>query len=117
MNNNTQSNNTHKNRNDNNYNLDNHHTQLLRSRSTIYGDPRENHRAIAMAWATLLHPHAKKIANLEPIPEHTVALMMAMFKLCRSRRVFHADNYDDARVYLGFAEQWQGEGERHTDNE
>lgn len=94
----------------NEFNLDTHHTNLFRERCQIYGDPRENHRAIALAWAALLHPHAEKIANLEPIPEHTIALMMAMFKLCRSRRAFQQDNYDDARVYLGFAQRWQAEG-------
>lgn len=101
----------------NEFNLDEHHAQILRDRAQIYGDPRDNHRAIALAWAAMLHPHAQKIASLQPIPEHTVALMMAMFKLCRSRRAFHRDNYDDARVYLGFAEKWQEEDEEQVEQQ
>lgn len=76
-------------------------------RQKVYGDPRENHRMIAMAWAGLLKPHVEAINNVQPIPEWTVALMMASLKNLRMRNVFHQDNYDDARIYLSFAEEWQ----------
>ena len=85
--------------------------RIVRKRANIYGDPRENHRAIASCWAGLLAPHAESIARLEPLPEHVVALMMSMFKLCRMRMCYHEDNYDDARVYLSFAQAWQEEEE------
>jgi hypothetical protein len=76
-------------------------------RQKVYGDPRENHRGIAMAWAGLLQPHAPAIARGDPIPDWTVALMMAALKLNRMRLTFKQDNYDDIRNYLEFAEQWQ----------
>lgn len=76
-------------------------------RQKVYGDPKENHRGIAMMWACLLQPHAESIARLEPIPEHVVALMMTCLKVNRCRRVYHEDNYADAYSYLGFAEDWQ----------
>lgn len=85
--------------------------RIKHDRQAVYGDPRENHRGIAQAWAGLLQPHAEAIKAGDPIPEWTVALMMAAMKLNRMRRVFHEDNFDDARVYLGFVEQWQKGGE------
>ena len=77
------------------------------ARGRIYGDPRENHRGIAQAWAGLIQPHWRWIGEGKPLPEHTVAMMMATLKMNRMRRVYHQDNYDDLRVYLGFAEEWQ----------
>lgn len=82
---------------------------LKRERQKVYGDPRENHDGIAKMWACLLQPHAEAIARQEPIPAATVALMMAALKINRCRRVFHQDNYDDARCYLDFAEEFQRE--------
>ena len=82
---------------------------IVAEREKVYGDPRASHEAIAMGWASLLQPWAKQIARLEPVPPHVVALMMASLKIHRSRHVFHEDNYDDAHVYLGFAEKWQRE--------
>lgn len=73
----------------------------------MYGDPEENHHGIAMMWACLLQPWADKISRMEPLPTHVVALMMAALKLNRMRRVYKKDNYDDLKVYLGFAEEWQ----------
>lgn len=85
--------------------------QLKASRQEVYGDPRENHRGIAQMWACLLQPHAEAVARMEPLPEHVVGLMMVALKLNRMRRRFKQDNYDDLRVYLQFAEQWQKERE------
>jgi hypothetical protein len=89
------------------YGLSEDQARISYERRKVYGDPRDNHRGIAMAWAGLLQPHAERIARLEPIPEHVVALMMAALKLNRMRNVYHADNYDDASVYFGFAQAWQ----------
>ena len=80
---------------------------LKTERGKIYGDARENHRGIAQMWAPLLAPHAEAIADLQPIPEWTVALLMAALKVARCRLVFHEDNYDDAANYLDFAHAWQ----------
>ncbi len=82
---------------------------IKKARQRIYGDPRENHRGIAQAWAGLLQPHARAIGRGEPLPEHVVALLMAAMKLNRMRRVFHQDNYDDLANYLAFARAWQCE--------
>lgn len=76
-------------------------------RRKVYGEPLDNHRGIAQMWAPLLQPHAVAITNGDPIPAWTVALLMAALKLDRMRLVYHADNYTDAAVYLGFAEEWQ----------
>jgi len=42
-----------------------------------------------------------------PLPDWLVELMMVQFKCQRSARVYHGDNYVDARAYLQFAEQDQ----------
>lgn len=94
------------------YNLDERQARIAQTRSRTYGDPRENHQAIAQAWSGLLQPHAHALANMEPLPEHVVALMLAMLKVCRARIRYHEDNYDDACVYLGFAHAWQREHEQ-----
>lgn len=80
---------------------------LKAERQEVYGDPIENHKGIAQMWACLLQPHAERIARMEPLPEHVIALMMVGLKLNRMRRRYKQDNYDDLRVYLGFAEGWQ----------
>ena len=83
-------------------------------RQKVYGDPRENHKGIAQMWACLLQPHAEAIAKMEPLPEHTVAMMMAALKLNRMRRVFHQDNYDDLTAYISFAREWQKDHDSKT---
>lgn len=83
--------------------------EIKRDRQAIYGDPRENHEGIAAAWAGLLQPWWVEIAEGTPVPPHVVALLMAALKMNRMRRVYHADNFDDIRVYLEFAEKWQKE--------
>ena len=86
--------------------------EIRKERQVVYGPPEENHRGIAQMWACLLQPWADRIANMEPLPPHVVALMMVALKLNRSRRKFKADNYDDLIVYLKFAREWQ---ERHDE--
>jgi len=78
-------------------------------RRKVYGDPFVNHTGIAMGWAGLLQPWAAKIAAMEPLPPHVVALMMATLKTNRMRQAFKEDNYIDASVYLAFARAWQKE--------
>lgn len=41
------------------------------------------------------------------MPSHLVELMMVAFKINRSVRVFHPDNYVDLRAYADFAEHAQ----------
>jgi hypothetical protein len=86
-----------------------HLDEIIAERQKVYGEPKQNHQFIAQAWTGLLHPHAEAIARGEPVPAHTVALMMAALKVDRMRLTFHQDNFDDAEVYLKFAQQWQKE--------
>lgn len=83
-------------------------------RRQVYGDPYQNHYGIAQSWAGLLQVWAPRIARGEPIPPHVVALMMAALKTNRCRLQFHKDNYDDANVYMtfaqGFQQRWEREG-------
>ena len=88
--------------------------EIKAERQKVYGDPRENHKGIAQMWACLLQPHAEAIAKMEPLPEHTVAMMMAALKLNRMRRVFHQDNYDDLTAYISFAREWQKDHDSKT---
>lgn len=86
-------------------------TTIQHDRQAIYGDPVENHRGIAMQWAPMLQPHWEAIRDMQALPPHVVALLMALVKVNRMRRVFHADNYDDAQIYLNtFAREWQEKG-------
>lgn len=82
-------------------------SQIRTERAAVYGDPLENHRGIALAWAPLLHAHREAVARMEPLPEWVISLMMAQLKLLRMRYVYHEDNFPDARNYLKFTEEWQ----------
>lgn len=86
--------------------------EIKSERQKVYGEPRENHRGVANAWAGLLQPHWEAIRRGDPIPEWTVALLMVALKTNRMRRVYHADNFQDLRAYLDFAEEWQGDSEK-----
>jgi hypothetical protein len=81
--------------------------QVKHDRQTIYGDPRENHTGIAQAWAGILQPWHEEIRRGDALPPHVVALLMVLLKANRMRRVFHKDNYVDARAYMDFAQEWQ----------
>lgn len=76
-------------------------------RAAVYGDPRENFRGIAMAWAPLLYPHRELIARMEPVPVWVPTQMMSVFKILRMSHTYHWDNFPDARNYLKFTEEWQ----------
>ncbi len=79
---------------------------LEAERGKVYGDPKLSHTNIGLSWTGLLQQHYG-IALDHPIPPELVALMMTTFKCQRSARVYHADNYDDGRVYLDFAQRFQ----------
>lgn len=87
-----------------------HLAAIRAERGKVYGEPRANHQGIAMMWAPMLEPHWQAIKDQKPLPEHVVALLMALLKIDRMRLTFHADNYDDCANYLGFARQWQSGG-------
>lgn len=83
---------------------------VIKERGIVYGDPRTSHRNIGLAWTGLLQQHYG-IQLDHPLPSWLVAQMMVVLKVNRAARVFKADNYLDLKVYAGFAEEWQGNGE------
>lgn len=79
---------------------------LVAERGKVYGDPKLSHINIGLSWTGLLQQHYGIVLD-HPLPPALVALMMTTFKAQRAARVFHQDNYDDLRVYAGFAETFQ----------
>ena len=78
----------------------------IKQRGTVYGEAHLSHENIGLAWTGILQQHFG-IRLDHPIPAHVVELMMVSFKVQRSARVFHADNYVDLRAYAKFAEHAQ----------
>lgn len=80
--------------------------ETIQQRSAIYGEPHLSHENIGLCWTAALQQHYG-IQLPHVIPSHIVELMMCQFKLQRSMRVFHEDNYIDLRAYAKFAEHNQ----------
>lgn len=78
----------------------------IAERGKVYGDARLSHENIGLSWTGLIQQHYG-IRLDHPLPASLVAQMMVTFKMQRAARVFHADNYLDAGVYMGFAEDFQ----------
>lgn len=78
----------------------------IEERGKVYGDPYESHKNIGLSWTGLLQQHYG-ITLPHPLPASLIAQMMTTFKVQRSCRVYKDDNYLDARVYNGFAEEFQ----------
>lgn len=75
-------------------------------RGKVYGEPHHSHKNIGLAWTGLIQQHYGIVLD-HPLPHWLVEQMMVQFKVHRSARVFHADNYIDANAYLRFAEHGQ----------
>lgn len=75
-------------------------------RASVYGEPHLSHANIGLGWTGLIQQHYG-IKLDHPLPAFLVELMMASFKLARSTRKFHDDNYLDAANYLRFARHAQ----------
>jgi hypothetical protein len=75
-------------------------------RGKVYGESELSHENIGLAWTGILQQHYG-IRFPESIPAWLVEHMMVQFKIQRSARVFHQDNFDDAKNYLEFAERDQ----------
>lgn len=71
---------------------------IAERRKEVYGDYREMHQAMAEAWGAFL---GIKMNSWQ------AAGLMVLFKILRARKVYHQDNYDDARNYLWFMEKMQ----------
>lgn len=80
--------------------------KLEADRGKVYGDPSHSHTNIGLSWTALIQQHYG-ITLDHPLPNWLVAQMMVNFKMQRSSRVFHQDNYDDAEVYADFARRFQ----------
>lgn len=80
--------------------------KTITERGKVYGDPYQSHQNIGLAWTGLIQQHYG-IKLDHPLPASLVAQMMVQFKMQRSARVFHADNYIDAHAYTKFAEEFQ----------
>lgn len=81
----------------------------IKERGKIYGDPALSHHNIGLSWTGLIQQHYGVRLD-HPLPAWLVELMMVAFKVHRASRVFHADNYVDAKAYLRFAEEDQEKG-------
>ena len=76
-------------------------------RGIIYGDPKISHRAIGYGIRGVLQ-NAWHDIEVPEIPDHLVALILAVFKTCRAARpTYHSDSYDDNHVYLDFSERFR----------
>ena len=78
----------------------------IQERGKVYGEPHHSHANIGLSWTGLIQQHYG-ITLPAPLPAHLVELMMVAFKVQRSARVFHGDNYVDLRAYAAFAEHAQ----------
>lgn len=78
----------------------------IAERGKVYGDPYDSHENIGLCWTALIQQHYG-LTLAKPIPASLVAQMMVSFKMQRSAKVFHEDNYVDAHAYAKFAEEFQ----------
>lgn len=78
----------------------------IAERGKVYGDPKDSHTNIGLAWTGLIQQHYG-IKFDHPIPAFVVALMLVQFKASRSAKVYHADNFIDAHAYVKFADDFQ----------
>jgi hypothetical protein len=81
-------------------------SSTIQQRGQIYGEAHHSHSNIGLSWTGILQQHYG-ITLPAVIPAHIVELMMVAFKVQRSTRVYHADNYVDLAAYARFAEHAQ----------
>lgn len=80
---------------------------VIAERGKVYGDPELSHENIGLNWTGMIQQHYQ-VRLPYPLPAWLVELMMAGFKIHRSARVFHEDNYVDLEAYgLKFAREHQ----------
>lgn len=77
--------------------------ELEASRQADYGDPTTCHINIGAAWSAYL---LNRRAQHGPISEADVACMFALAKIIRVAYSPKQDSFDDAHVYLDFAERF-----------
>jgi hypothetical protein len=79
---------------------------LREQRQPDYGEPLACHMAIAQTWDALMSQHLHATGGNANIDARMVALMLAAMKLVREAYHHKQDNLDDAKVYLGFVEEF-----------
>lgn len=81
--------------------------EVVEERGKIYGDPELSHENIGLSWTGIIQQHYG-IRLPHALPAWLVELMMGAFKVNRSARVYHEDNYVDFEAYvLKFAAEHQ----------
>lgn len=80
---------------------------VIAERGKVYGDPDLSCHNIGLEWTGMIQQHYDMKLD-HPLPNWMVSLMLTVFKAHRACRVWHEDNYTDAKAYLKFAEQQQG---------
>jgi hypothetical protein len=80
--------------------------RTIAERGKVYGEPHLSHKNIGLAFTGIIQQHYS-IELPHPLPASVVELMMVAFKVHRSSRVYHADNYVDLKAYAKFAEESQ----------
>lgn len=81
--------------------------KITAARHKIYGDPKVSHEAIGYAWRAILQNSFQGII-IPPISADLVALLFAAYKLVRAARPpYHQDSFDDAQIYIEFAEHFK----------
>ena len=81
-------------------------SSTIDERGKIYGEPQESMTNIGVAWTAILQQHFG-ITLPNAIPPWVVANMLVAFKLQRTLKGWHEDNYIDAEAYLRFAKEGQ----------
>lgn len=85
---------------------------VFAQRSATYGDARQNHTQLGLAWTALLQSHYR-IELPHPIPPHVVALMMCNLKILRASLPEGGgglDDFVDLHVYAKIGEEIKYQG-------
>jgi hypothetical protein len=80
--------------------------EIKKERGRIYGEPQLSHENIGLSFTGMIQQHYG-LRLPHPLPGWLIEEMMVVLKMQRAARVYHEDNFDDARNYMDFAEEGQ----------
>jgi hypothetical protein len=86
------------------FNLTPEERAIKEAREREYGDPFNCHVAIGDVWNTIMAQRMHRNGGFVVFDPATVALMLAAMKIVRIAYAGGKDSFDDAHVYLKFAE-------------
>ncbi len=86
------------------FNLTSEERAIKDAREREYGDPFNCHVAIGDVWNTIMAQRMHRNGGVVVFDPATVALMLAAMKIVRIAYAGGKDSFDDAHVYLKFAE-------------